>query len=85
MEFQEISPLDPLPYPFPGSLELFEKFQAWFIPKGITVSFEKPLKTLARPVGRVSGGETDEPSKSLEDPALWWNCLAFPWWSPRSL
>ena len=25
---QEVSPLDPLPYPFPGSLELFEKFQA---------------------------------------------------------
>ncbi|CAK9058228.1 unnamed protein product [Durusdinium trenchii] len=23
----EVSPLDPLPYPFPGSLELFEKFQ----------------------------------------------------------
>lgn len=30
-------------------------------------------------------GETDESSKSLEDPALWWNCLAFPRWSPRSL
>ena len=25
---QEVSPLNPLPYPFPGSLELFEKFQA---------------------------------------------------------
>ena len=25
---EEVSPLDPLPYPFPGSLELFEKFQA---------------------------------------------------------
>ena len=25
---EEVSPLDPLPYPFPGSRELFEKFKA---------------------------------------------------------
>ena len=83
---QEVSPLNPLPYPFPGSLELFEKFQASPFPtififriqmrSNITVIWQLISTTHSYPFGQES---CDNKTWCLQ--MIWLGSAVDPKWS----